>query len=82
MKKADTRLVTASDVAHLRKSWKEIAEVLNGDSVWQIHRDVIVRATAIGRAQCDDTGRITTHLKQQPEKLQVSQACTWRFQPI
>ncbi len=77
-----TRVVTASDEAHVRKPLKEIAEGLDGDAFWQIHRGVIVRASAIGRAQRDDTGRISLQLKQHPEKLQVSQAYAWRFKPM
>jgi DNA-binding LytR/AlgR family response regulator len=77
-----TRVVTASDEAHVRKPLKEIAEGLDPDVFWQIHRGVIVRAEAIGRAQRDDTGRITLQLKQHAERLQVSQAYTWRFKPM
>jgi hypothetical protein len=42
----------------------------------------MVRATAIARAQRDESGRITLHLKQHPERLAVSQAGAWRFKPM
>lgn len=77
-----TRVVTAHDEAHVRKALKDIAEGLDPDVFWQIHRGVIVRADAIGRAQRDDTGRITLQLKQHAERLLVSQAYTWRFKPM
>ncbi len=77
-----TRVVTAGDEAHVRKPLKEIAEGLDPEVFWQIHRGVIVRADAIGRAQRDDAGRITLQLKQHAERLQVSQAYTWRFKPM
>jgi DNA-binding LytR/AlgR family response regulator len=77
-----TRVVTASDEAHVRKPLKEISEGLDPDAFWQVHRGVVVRAQAIARAQRDDTGRITLHLKQHPEKLSVSQAYAWRFRPM
>jgi DNA-binding LytR/AlgR family response regulator len=77
-----TRVVTAGDEAHIRKPLKEIAEGLDGDVFWQVHRGVIVRATAIARAQRDDLGRITVHLKGHAEKLAVSQAYSWRFKPM
>jgi DNA-binding LytR/AlgR family response regulator len=77
-----TRVVTATDEAHVRKPLKEIAEGLDADDFWQVHRGVIVRAAAIGRAQRDDLGRITLHLKQHAEKLPVSQAYAWRFKPM
>jgi DNA-binding LytR/AlgR family response regulator len=77
-----TRVVTAADEAHVRKPLKEIAEGLDGESFWQVHRGVIVRAAAIARAQRDDLGRITLHLKGHAEKLAVSQAYGWRFRPM
>jgi DNA-binding LytR/AlgR family response regulator len=45
-----TRVVTAGDEAHVRKPLKEIAEGLDPDEFWQVHRGVIVRASAIARA--------------------------------
>ena len=77
-----TRVVTATDEAHVRKPLKEIAEGLDPDAFWQVHRGVIVRAAAVGRATRDELGRITLHLKQHAEKLPVSQAYAWRFKPM
>jgi len=77
-----TRVVTASDEAHVRKPLKEIAEGLDPELFWQVHRGVIVRAAAIARAQRDELGRITLQLKGHPEKLAVSQAYGWRFRPM
>jgi DNA-binding LytR/AlgR family response regulator len=77
-----TRVVTANDEAHIRKPLKEIAEGLDGDVFWQVHRGVIVRAAAIARAQRDEFGRITLHLRDHAEKLAVSQAYGWRFKPM
>ena len=77
-----TRVVTAGDEAHIRKPLKEIAEGLDPETFWQVHRGCIVRAAAIQRAQRDDLGRITLHLKGHAEKLAVSQAYGWRFKPM
>jgi DNA-binding LytR/AlgR family response regulator len=77
-----TRVVTPSDEAHVRKPLKEIGEGLDPDAFWQVHRGVIVRAAAIARAQRDDLGRITLHLKGHGETLAVSQAYAWRFKPM
>jgi DNA-binding LytR/AlgR family response regulator len=77
-----TRVVTATDEAHVRKPLKEIADGLDPDAFWQVHRGVIVRAAAVARATRDDMGRITLHLKQHGEKLPVSQAYAWRFKPM
>lgn len=77
-----TRVVTAEDEAHVRKPLKEIAEGLDPDAFWQVHRGVIVRAAAVARATRDEMGRITLHLKQHRETLPVSQAYAWRFKPM
>jgi len=77
-----TRVVTAGDEAHVRKPLKEIADGLDTEAFWQVHRGVIVRAAAIARAQRDELGRITLHLKGHAEKLAVSQAYGWRFKPM
>ena len=77
-----TRVVTAVDEAHVRKSLKEIADGLEPEAFWQVHRGVLVRASAIARAQRDDAGRITLHLRGHAEKLPVSQAYAWRFKPM
>lgn len=77
-----TRVVTATDEAHIRKPLKEIADGLDGDEFWQVHRGLMVRASAIARAQRDELGRITLHLRNHPEKLAVSQAWAWRFKPM
>ena len=77
-----TRVVTAHDEAHVRKPLKEIAEGLDPEVFWQVHRGVIVRAAAISRAQRDELGRITLHLRNHAEKLAVSQAYSWRFKPM
>lgn len=77
-----TRVVTASDEAHVRKPLKEIADGLDPEDFWQVHRGTIVRASAIARATRDELGRITLHLKQHPDKLAVSQAWAWRFKPM
>jgi DNA-binding LytR/AlgR family response regulator len=77
-----TRVVTASDEAHVRKPLREIADGLDPEDFWQIHRGAIVRASAIARAQRDELGRITLHLRQHHETLAVSQAWAWRFKPM
>lgn len=77
-----TRVVTATDEAHVRKPLRELADGLDPEVFWQVHRGVIVRAGAIARAQRDDMGRITLHLRQHAERLAVSQAYAWRFRPM
>lgn len=77
-----TRVVTADDEAHVRKPLREIADGLDPEDFWQVHRGTLVRASAISRAQRDELGRITLHLRQHRETLAVSQAWAWRFKPM
>ena len=77
-----TRVVTATDEAHVRKALREIADSLDPEEFWQVHRGVIVRASAIARAQRDELGRFTLSLKNHRETLAVSQAWAWRFKPM
>jgi DNA-binding LytR/AlgR family response regulator len=77
-----TRVVTARDEAHVRKSLREITDALDGEVFWQVNRGIVVRATQIQRAQRDEMGRITLSLKDHSERLSVSQAYNWRFKPM
>ncbi len=77
-----TRVVTPDDEVHVRKALKDIAEGLDPEVFWQVHRGVIVRAAEIARVQRDDNSRIWLHLKRHAERLQVSQAWAWRFKPM
>ncbi len=77
-----TRVVTASDEAHVRKPLKEIADGLDPEVFWQVHRGTLVRASEITRAVRDELGRYTLHLKHHKETLAVSQAWAWRFRPM
>lgn len=77
-----TRVVTERDEAHIRKPLKEIADGLDPEVFWQVHRGTIVRASEITRAVRDELGRYTLHLKRHKETLAVSQAWSWRFKPM
>lgn len=77
-----TRVVTAADEALVRKPLREIAEGLDGERFWQVHRGVIVRADAIARVHRDELGRLQVVLRQHGERLPVSQAYAWRFKPM
>jgi len=61
-----------------------VFRVDDAHATWRqlLDRGVIVRASAIARAQRDDMGRITLHLRQHADTLSVSQAYAWRFKPM
>jgi DNA-binding LytR/AlgR family response regulator len=74
-----TRVVTATEEAHVRLSLRELQQGLDLEQFWQIHRGTIVRASAIARARRDDLGGITVELRDHEERLKVSRAYAWRF---
>jgi DNA-binding LytR/AlgR family response regulator len=74
-----TRVVTATDEAHIRKPLKELLSELDPDEFWQVHRSTLVRMAAISKAVRDDMGRVSLQLKSRPERLAVSQAFAHRF---
>jgi DNA-binding LytR/AlgR family response regulator len=77
-----TRVVSADDETHVRKSIKELLDALDPDDFWQIHRSVVVRADAIAHARRDLMGRITVQLHGRDEILKTSQSFAWRFRPM
>lgn len=76
-----TRVVTANDEAHIRTPLKDLVEGLNSNEFWQVHRSVIVRATAIDRIKRVD-GRMTISMKGNTDVLPVSNAFEFRFRSM
>ncbi len=76
------RVVTAQDEAVIRTPLKDLLPQLDPDLFWQIHRSIIVRASAISRVQKDPLGHHHATLKGHPEKLPVSTACQARFRSM
>lgn len=69
-----TRVVTPDGESLIRRSLKELAEQLDPNSFWQIHRSTIVNANAIAGVSRDFRGRVSVRLKARSEKLAVSEA--------
>ena len=74
-----TRVVTAADEAIIRMSLKELLAGLDRDQFWQVHRSVIVRASAVDRVRRDELGKFGLRLRGSDEVLPVSQAFQHRF---
>ena len=74
-----TRVVTAADEAIIRMTLKELLAGLDRDVFWQVHRSVIVRASAVDRVRRDELGKIGLRLRGNDEVLPVSQAFQHRF---
>lgn len=74
-----TTVLTKHDDALIRTSLKELSASLDADTFWQVHRSVIVRATAIEMVKRDELGKMYLTLKGRSEILPVSEAFRSRF---
>jgi DNA-binding LytR/AlgR family response regulator len=67
-----TVVTTAKGEALIRKSIRDLLEVLDPKTFKQIHRSTIVNMKCIASISRDDSGRGTMRLKNRPETLAVS----------
>jgi DNA-binding LytR/AlgR family response regulator len=67
-----TTVVTAAGEALIRKSLRELLEVLDPATFRQIHRSTIVNMKAIEAITRDENGRGTMRLRSRPETLAIS----------
>jgi DNA-binding LytR/AlgR family response regulator len=77
-----TRVVTATDELFIRTPLRELIEKLEPDVFWQIHRGVIVRASAVSMVKRADDGRLTLAIRGCTETVPVSRAYESRFRPM
>lgn len=73
------RVVTQGDEAVIRTPLKDLVKQLDPETFWQIHRSVIVRASAIDRVQKDALGHFHARIKARSELLPISAAYSSRF---
>jgi DNA-binding LytR/AlgR family response regulator len=73
-----TRVVTDALEAHIRLSLKELAESLDGEAFWQIHRGYMVAVRRIASAARAEDGSLWVRLRGHGARLPVSQ----RFQHL
>ncbi len=67
-----TMVVTADQESLIYRSIKELLEVLDPSTFWQIHRGTIVNIKQISGITRDYRGRLRVKLRQRKETLQVS----------
>jgi DNA-binding LytR/AlgR family response regulator len=77
-----TSVFTAEGEALIRTSLKDLAEQLDPERFWQIHRGTIVNLAAVMSSARDLAGRTQLRLKSRPETLLVSRAFAHRFRPM
>lgn len=74
-----TRVVTKEGEAYIRTPLKDLVEILDAETFWQIHRGTIVNAHAIEAAEKIDSERLSLCLKDCTEKLTVSRSFAYLF---
>jgi DNA-binding LytR/AlgR family response regulator len=77
-----TRVQTTGGEYLIRKTLKELADELDPDEFWRIHRSTLVRVDAIGEVTRDLRGRHMLRLRGHPFELEVSRNHTYLFQQM
>ena len=77
-----TRVQTARVEALIRKPVRDLAEELDPELFWQIHRSTLVNVNAIEGVTRDLRGRHLVLIKGQPDKLEVSRSFVHLFKQM
>jgi DNA-binding LytR/AlgR family response regulator len=77
-----TRVQTATAELLIRKTLKELAEELDPDEFWRIHRSTLVRVDAIAEVSRDLRGRQMLKVRNYPGELEVSRNHAHLFQQM
>jgi DNA-binding LytR/AlgR family response regulator len=77
-----TRVQTATTELLIRKTLKELADELDPDEFWRIHRSTLVRVDAIASVTRDIRGRQMMRLRNYPGELEVSRNHAHLFQQM
>lgn len=77
-----TLVATAGNEYLIRTSLKELAEQLDPQQFWQIHRATLVNVREIAGAQRELAGTLLLRLQSRPEKLRVSRAYAQLFRQM
>lgn len=66
------RVLTAEREYLIRMPLRELLPQLDAQQFWQVHRSLVVRATAIATAQRDESGKVFLTLRGRAERLTAS----------
>ena len=66
------RVVTTDREHLIRLSLRELLPQIEPQQFWQVHRSLVVRATAISTAVRDESGKVYLQLRGRPERLTAS----------
>jgi DNA-binding LytR/AlgR family response regulator len=76
------RVLTASAEYLIRTPLKELADQLDAQEFWQVHRSTLVRASAIATVVRDELGKLHLNLRGRPERLAVSRLYAHLFKAM
>ncbi|MBL8326836.1 MAG: response regulator transcription factor [Rubrivivax sp.] len=76
------RVVTAEREHLIRLALRELLPQLDAQQFWQVHRGLVVRATAIATARRDDSGKVFLTLRGRPERLTASRLYAHLFKGL
>lgn len=76
------RVLTADHEYLIRTPLKELTAQLDPQVFWQVHRSVLVRASAITTVTRDDTGRLHLELAGRADRLPVSRLYAHQFKAM
>ena len=77
-----TSVFTRDGEALIRTPLRELAEGLDPNHFWQVHRGTIVNLAHVATTARDFTGRVSLTLKTRPETIAVSRAFAHRFKQM
>lgn len=75
-------VVAASGEALIRTSLRELAQQLDPERFWQIHRGTVVNIDCVASAVNQSLGRLTLKLRNRPETLAVARQYTHLFKQM
>ena len=76
------RVLTARAEYLIRTPLKELADQLDPQEFWQVHRSTLVRASAIATVVRDELGKLHLNLHGRPERLAVSRLYAHLFKAM
>lgn len=77
-----TAVLTATGELLIRTPIKELAEQLDAETFWQVHRGTIVNARFVSAARHDESGRVLLGLRDRPETVTVSRSYAHLFRQM
>ena len=76
------RVLTARAEYLIRTPLKELADQLDPQEFWQVHRSTLVRASAIATVVRDELGKLHLNLRGRPERVAVSRLYAHLFKAM